>query len=50
MEPVALAAHLDEMAVMHESIEEGRNGGVMPNNFGQSSSGRSEVTIVEARS
>jgi hypothetical protein len=26
MEPVALAAHLDEMAMMHESIEKGRNG------------------------
>jgi len=34
MEPVALAAHLDEMAVMHESIEEGRNGGRVAKQFG----------------
>jgi hypothetical protein len=34
MEPVALAAHLDEMAVMHESIEEGRNGGSVAKQFG----------------
>jgi hypothetical protein len=34
MEPVALAAHLDEMAVMHESIKEGRNGGRVAKQFG----------------
>ena len=34
MEPVALAAHLDEMAVMHESIEEGRYGRSVAKQFG----------------
>jgi hypothetical protein len=33
VQPVALAAHFDEMAVMHESIEEGRNGGGIAEQF-----------------
>jgi len=34
MKPVALFAHLDAMAAMHESIEEGRNCGSVAKQFG----------------
>jgi hypothetical protein len=34
MEPVALTTHLDEMAVIHELIEEGRYGGRVAKQLG----------------